>query len=157
MRVVRIFIMMAAPGLALAACAGSPTSPRSAAGANAPATGTAPGGASASTKVGGQWAGAFQSTIPYDSNVAFTLTENGSVVTGTITFTLKNVPGQKQSAITGSWDGTNLTLHFDSPAGAGSVTARPSAHTRYGTGFVALVASDDGSGATLGTLNVGRQ
>ncbi len=161
MRVVRIFIMIAAPGLALAACADSPTSPTgapvTAAAGGSPGVSSGGGSAAAAAKVSGQWAGAFQSTLPYDSNVSFTLAESGGVVTGSITFTLKNVPGQKVSAIAGTWDGTNLTLRFDTPAGPGHVSARPSAHTRYGTGFVALVVSDDGSGATLGTFNVGRQ
>ncbi|HEX9108812.1 MAG TPA: trehalase family glycosidase, partial [Longimicrobiales bacterium] len=84
------------------------------------------------------------------SKAAMSLSVAGSVVTGTITFTYNYVPGQLQSAVTGSWDGTTLTLHFAAPDGDATVVAVPSFGGRYGTAFVALVKSSADASITLG-------
>lgn len=164
MRPHRLVVTLAAPAIVLAgACANAPTAPPVS--STAPASNGAAGGgsapppapASAPAKVAGQWAGVFQSTIAYDSNVSFSLAEAGGTVTGTMTFTLKNVSGVVQSPVAGSWDGTTLTLHFSAPNGPGMVVAAPSAHGRYGVGFVSVVEPDSSHpGSSLGVLNVDR-
>ena len=78
-----------------AACADSPTAPQAAAPAPAFSGGsTSSGGGSTSVKVAGQWSGAFQTILQYDSKVALNLSQSGSTVTGTIVFTYNYVPGQ---------------------------------------------------------------
>lgn len=166
MRLSPMLHLIVAPALLLAvACADSPTAPGPSgalpstpalSGGSTSSGGGGGGGTTATAKVAGQWAGAFQTVLQYDSKAAMSLSVAGSVVTGTITFTYNYVPGQLQSAVTGSWDGTTLTLHFSAPNGDGTVVAVPSFGGRYGTAFVALVKSSADASITLGTLNIGK-
>jgi hypothetical protein len=149
--------------LLLAACSdvtSAPTTPapgtfaKGAAGGGGGGTG---GGGTKTFSATGEWFGFLTASTPGEASIDLLLTQTGTDVTGTETSTLYNQGNIVQTSdVTGTADGTTVTLHFTCPSTGRACSVTSNYIQERGLGLLALV-TDDATGFGVGQFNVVRR
>jgi hypothetical protein len=157
-------ITTAIAALLLGACSDLSTAPSTSAPAATFAKGAAGGGGGGGGGGGaqtfsatGEWFGFLTASTPGEASIDLLLTQVGTDVTGTETSTLYNQGNIVQtSAVTGTANGTSVTLHFTCPSTGLACTVTSNYIHERGLGLLA-VATDDATGFGVGEFNVVRR